>query len=63
MTGLAEAKGMKKDHKPPGEVADPSDTKDRTASPSGSDKTKVSKMQKLKEKLHMGTGKNIEGRK
>jgi len=52
-TRLAEQKGMKKDK--------PADPAERTESPSGSDKVKVSKMQKLKEKLHMGTGKKLDG--
>lgn len=57
-TRLLEEKGVHKTK--PADAGATSDSKDRTESPSGSDKAKVSKMQKLKEKLHIGSGKKLE---
>jgi hypothetical protein len=58
MIGLLEEKGIHKTK--PADAPAPGDSTERTESPSGSDKAKVSKMQKLKEKLHIGSGKKLD---
>jgi len=59
-TRLLEQKGIHHDsdnHGTPADVSSPSDSKKSHSPDSG--KTKVSKMTKLKDKLHIGTGKHI----